>query len=192
MFNTETVVVQISPKVVVTVEFFNADVEVESSSLPVNTFSNGKGNLDTVVEVAKLLCEVESVEDDIDPKEDNKAVEEENSDKGDNIGEELATDEDATVVEDENKDVVVDNKDVVADKGDVVVDDEDVVVDNEQSCTSTKLVSNVTAPLRAKRPPKKLALVVAVIEVSARMFPAKTEPIPIVALDPTCQKTLQG
>jgi hypothetical protein len=54
------------------------------------------------------------------------------------------------------------------------------------------LESNVTAPLRASTLPSTVALVVKVIEVKAIMFPTKTEPVPIVAELPTCQKTLHA
>ena len=54
------------------------------------------------------------------------------------------------------------------------------------------LVSNVTAPLSANTLPSTLAPVVNVIDVKAKMFPTKIEPVPIVAELPTCQKTLQA
>jgi hypothetical protein len=53
-------------------------------------------------------------------------------------------------------------------------------------------LSNVTAPLRARARPWTVALVVTVIEVRARMFPVKTEPVPSVAELPTCQNTLHS
>src|SRR5579864_129234 len=53
-------------------------------------------------------------------------------------------------------------------------------------------VSNVTAPFRASALPSRSTPVVIVIEVSARMFPLKTELVPKVAELPTCQKTLQA
>lgn len=53
-------------------------------------------------------------------------------------------------------------------------------------------VSNVTAALSANNPPLLEDPVVTVIEVNARMFPAKRVPVPIVAELPTCQKTLHG
>src|ERR1700674_5680788 len=52
--------------------------------------------------------------------------------------------------------------------------------------------SNVTAPFRASALPSRFTPVVTVIEVSARMFPLKTELVPKVAELPTCQKTLQA
>jgi hypothetical protein len=54
------------------------------------------------------------------------------------------------------------------------------------------LVSNVTAPLSANTLPATVALVVNVIDVKAKMFPTKAEPVPIVAELPTCQNTLQA
>jgi len=54
------------------------------------------------------------------------------------------------------------------------------------------LVSNVTAPFRASALPSNFAPVVTAIDVSASMFPAKTEFVPRVAELPTCQKTLQA
>jgi hypothetical protein len=49
---------------------------------------------------------------------------------------------------------------------------------------------NVTAPLRARARPWTVTLRFTVIEVRARMFPTKVEPVPSVAELPTCQKTL--
>jgi hypothetical protein len=54
------------------------------------------------------------------------------------------------------------------------------------------LVSRVTAPLRARSWPLKVAPVVAVIEVSANTWPVKSDEVPKVADEPTCQKTWQG
>ena len=54
----------------------------------------------------------------------------------------------------------------------------------------TVLESKVTAPFRAKARPCSVAPVVSVMEVKARMFPLKTEPVPRVAELPTCQKML--
>ncbi len=51
------------------------------------------------------------------------------------------------------------------------------------------LVSNVTAPVRAYSPQFDDAPVVAVMEIRARMLPAKLVPVPKVAELPTCQKT---
>ena len=52
------------------------------------------------------------------------------------------------------------------------------------------LVSNVTAPVRAKALPFSAAPVVSVTEAWARMVPLKIELVPRVAELPTCQKTL--
>lgn len=56
----------------------------------------------------------------------------------------------------------------------------------------TVLVSRVTAPLRARTRPFTVAPVVRVIEVRAKIFPLKAEPVPRVAELPTCQKMLQA
>jgi hypothetical protein len=56
----------------------------------------------------------------------------------------------------------------------------------------TALVSNVTAPVRAKALPEREAPVVSVMEVWASMFPENEEPVPRVAEVPTSQKTLAG
>jgi len=50
------------------------------------------------------------------------------------------------------------------------------------------LVSNVTAPLRAYRPPFVFVPVLRVMEASARIFPVKVVFVPRVAELPTCQK----
>jgi hypothetical protein len=50
----------------------------------------------------------------------------------------------------------------------------------------------VTAPLRAYRPVLVVAPVLRVMDVSARMLPAKSVPVPRVAKLPTCQNTLHG
>ena len=55
-----------------------------------------------------------------------------------------------------------------------------------------RLVSIVTAPLRASTRPLTFTPVVTVIEVSARMFPTNWSRFPSVAELPTCQKTLQA
>src|SRR5579872_6478487 len=55
----------------------------------------------------------------------------------------------------------------------------------------TVLVSSVTAPLRASARPSRLAPVVIVMLVNARMFPPNAVAVPMVAELPTCQKTLQ-
>jgi len=52
------------------------------------------------------------------------------------------------------------------------------------------LLSKVTAPFRARALPLRVAPVVSVIEVRAKMFPANVLLVPRVAEDPTCQKTL--
>ena len=52
------------------------------------------------------------------------------------------------------------------------------------------LVSNVTAPLRARALPFSVAPVVRVMSESARMLPLKVELVPSVAELPTCQKML--
>jgi len=54
------------------------------------------------------------------------------------------------------------------------------------------LVSNVTAPLRARALPFSVAPVVRVMSESARMLPLKVELVPSVAELPTCQKMLWG
>ena len=51
--------------------------------------------------------------------------------------------------------------------------------------------SSVTAPLRARSRPQIRAVVVSVIEVSARMFPWKAVAVPRVADEPICQNTPQ-
>ena len=53
-------------------------------------------------------------------------------------------------------------------------------------------VSSVTAALRASTRPSIVTPVVTVIDVRARMLPAKTEFCPSVAELPTCQTTLQA
>jgi hypothetical protein len=54
------------------------------------------------------------------------------------------------------------------------------------------LVSSVTAASLASARPWTATLVVAVIEVAARMFPEKLVPVPSVAELPICQKTLHS
>jgi hypothetical protein len=56
--------------------------------------------------------------------------------------------------------------------------------------TETLLESNVTAPFCASALPARLASVVSVMLVSARILPIKSVPVPRVAELPTCQKTL--
>src|SRR6202158_3950723 len=53
-----------------------------------------------------------------------------------------------------------------------------------------RLLSRVTAPLRARARPSTDAPVVTVIDVKARMLPLKAVPVPSVADEPTCQNTL--
>ena len=55
----------------------------------------------------------------------------------------------------------------------------------------TWLLSSVTAPLRARALPDKLAPVVRVMLVSATMLPGREEPVPKVAELLTCQNTPQ-
>lgn len=57
---------------------------------------------------------------------------------------------------------------------------------------SISFVSNVTAPLRAYKPVFVVVPVFRVMEVSARMFPAKLVSVPRVAELPTCQKIRHG
>jgi hypothetical protein len=54
------------------------------------------------------------------------------------------------------------------------------------------LVSRVTAPLRASARPLIVVPVVTVIDVRARMFPWRVEPVPSVAELPTTQKTFDA
>jgi len=54
------------------------------------------------------------------------------------------------------------------------------------------LVSRVTAPLRARRRPWIVAVVVALIDVRARTVPTNVEAVPRVAELPTCQYTLHA
>ena len=65
------------------------------------------------------------------------------------------------------------------------------VVRSQVGLVKTSL-SNVTAPLRARARPWTVTPVVTVIEVSARMLPTNTEPVPSVAELPTCQNTLHS
>ena len=57
---------------------------------------------------------------------------------------------------------------------------------------SKTLLSSVTAPLRASALPCTTTELSTVIEVSARMLPTNTEPLPNVAELPTCQNTLHS
>jgi hypothetical protein len=54
------------------------------------------------------------------------------------------------------------------------------------------LVSMVTAPSRASSLPWIVAPVFAVMDAKAMMVPTKRVPVPSVAEEPTCQKTLQA
>ncbi len=54
------------------------------------------------------------------------------------------------------------------------------------------MLCKVTAPVRAKRPPFDDAPVRRVMEVPARMLPAKLAVVSSVAALPTCQKILHG
>jgi hypothetical protein len=74
----------------------------------------------------------------------------------------------------------------------VVVDEVVVVVSGGHTGLVTVFESSVTAPFRANNRPWTPALVLAVIDVKARMVPTNVEPTPRVAELPTCQKTLQG
>jgi hypothetical protein len=56
----------------------------------------------------------------------------------------------------------------------------------------TTLVSSVTAPFRANKPPLDTAPVLRVIDADANIFPTKFVPVPNVAEVPTAQKTLQA
>jgi hypothetical protein len=56
----------------------------------------------------------------------------------------------------------------------------------------TRFESIVTAPFRANALPETVASVVRVTLASARMFPMKDVPVPMVAELPTCQNTLQA
>src|SRR5579863_2938842 len=89
---------------------------------------------------------------------------------------------------------VVDVVDVV-DEVEVVVDVELVVVvpvESEHVGTLTVLASIVTAPVMAWTRPFTTAPVSSVIEVVARMDPAKLVVVPRVAELPTCQNTLHA
>lgn len=67
-----------------------------------------------------------------------------------------------------------------------------VVTGGVQVGIVTVFVSRVTAPLIANSRPSTVASVVAVMSVSAKRFPRKTELVPRVAELPTCQKTLHA
>ena len=54
------------------------------------------------------------------------------------------------------------------------------------------LLSKVTAPLRAKALPWRIAPVPSEMDDKASMFPTKTEVVPRVAELPICQKTLEA
>jgi hypothetical protein len=101
----------------------------------------------------------------------------------------------ATVVEVDVVEVDVVEVDVVV-AGATVVDvdvvEVDVVVVGVHTGAVTVFESSVVAPFRASNRPCTAALVLAVIEVRARMVPTNVEPTPRVAELPTCQKTLQA
>ena len=59
-------------------------------------------------------------------------------------------------------------------------------------CAVMTSSSRVTAAVRAYRPPEFVTPELAVIEVKAKMFPAKAVPVPRVAELPTCQNTLHA
>ena len=61
-----------------------------------------------------------------------------------------------------------------------------------QFVRATVFVSNVTAPLRASALPDKVAPVLSVMLVKARIFPLKVVVEPSVAELPTCQNRLQS
>jgi len=56
----------------------------------------------------------------------------------------------------------------------------------------TVLVSSVTAPFRARALPWRVAPVVTVMELRAKMFPANELVVPRVAEVPTCQNTWEA
>ena len=58
--------------------------------------------------------------------------------------------------------------------------------------TSIVLLASETRPLRARSLPSIVALSLAVIELRAKIEPAKVELAPSVALSPTCQKTFDA
>ncbi|OUE32302.1 hypothetical protein BFL35_00640 [Clavibacter michiganensis] len=66
----------------------------------------------------------------------------------------------------------------------------DVVVPQVEAMNASS--SRVTAPLRASARPSTVAPVPTDTEVSARIVPAKPEPVPIVAELETCPNTLQA
>jgi hypothetical protein len=71
-------------------------------------------------------------------------------------------------------------------------DDDNDVVEGQIPCARIKLEFSMIDAPRANTPPWIEDSPFIVIETAARMFPANSVPIPIVALDPTFQKTLQG
>lgn len=74
----------------------------------------------------------------------------------------------------------------------VVVEVLVVVVVAAQAPRDTTFVSRVTAPFSARSRPSMAAPVFIVTDAEARIVPAKSESVPMVAEDPTCQNTLHG
>jgi hypothetical protein len=70
-------------------------------------------------------------------------------------------------------------------------DDEDDIKEHVP-CAWIVLVLSVSDPPRANTPPWIVDAVFVVTETAARIFPTKFDPTPIVALVPTCQKTLHA
>jgi hypothetical protein len=64
-----------------------------------------------------------------------------------------------------------------------------VAVAVEQADRVIVFVSRVTAPLRARTRPSTVAPVCRLMLVRARIVPTNLEPVPSVALLPTCQNT---
>jgi hypothetical protein len=62
----------------------------------------------------------------------------------------------------------------------------------EAAGTLMVLLSKVTAPFRARTLPWRVAPVVTVMELRAKMFPANELVVPSVAEVPTCQNTLEA
>ena len=78
---------------------------------------------------------------------------------------------------------------------DAVVEVLDAVVEVDEAKqvgVVTVFVSKVTAPFRASNRPCTVALVSAVMLVSAMIVPVKLDPVPSVAELPICQNTLQA
>lgn len=74
----------------------------------------------------------------------------------------------------------------------VVVELVVVVAIAAHSGTVMALLSKVTAPFLASARPSRLAPLSSVIDVNAKMEPTKLVVVPMVADEPTCQKTLQA